>query len=360
MRRYFYIPLGIVGGLLFLMILVFVILLVTLPIYEGKTCFENLSIGYQRSCECGYLGLRGDAAYFNPHGNSDLTAYQYLKEDVEELSLQFFNRSYEYEEKVRPSNFTSFNMSFGYFNEVALNYHFKLSAPAHVVLMSTSYLKELREGHSFKTIVEDRFVTEIDRTVNSSFLSGATSLVIINPNPSEIEVKESGWVYNKEYVMDEQKAMKVCKEECVFDPAAETVIFVDYKGNNRSVPVTMLNDYGMTLDMGGIVVAFPCYIGLFIIAEILLIIFCLCTPKELKETPEGKVTQDGSTAMDTFGATPAGAPPTSDGVAYAGTGPESEPPPADTFGSTPAGEGPSSVPYPGQQQQLDVYGIPIA
>jgi len=298
-----------------------------------------VSVGQPRSCSGGYGG-----DYYFKCDSDDVVVYQlsFLSSTTTSLTT----KSYTYKETVKPGKHAAFNFtsSNAYaMSKLEFSYHYKLSKPGHVLLLSSSDYSNLVSGSILsKPYKEDRFVTEVSYTISgyNTQYSSTIYLVVVNPNGEEITVKEDGYI--SAYMTQPPSDVKTCSRECIISGSSKGVLLVN-KGTNRTIPVTMLKNYGLSADMLSIIIPFCTIGGMFLIALLALSLSCCCASDAPKTTTDSTTKVDqNATPMETMGQTPGAAPAP---VAYAGAGPESTPPPVYAAGTVPPQDTYAANPY---------------
>jgi len=257
------------------------------------------------------------------------------------LTKSIQNRTVSYTHTIIPNNISAFLFSIQN-TDPGFYFHANLSAPGHVLVISSAYFEDLVEGKPLKYGLrsEDYYVTEAEHTIND--VSSTSYLIVVNPSSKNITVNVEGWISSTEFDLDESEAMKVCTRQCTMSTKESSIIYLRLKEGGAPVPVTLLDEYELDVDVSVFIIIFPVILGMLLIGLFVLsIVWCLVpkVPPPLPETP-----------MNAMG-TPANPP-----AMTAGLGPEATP--GYDAGLPPPAPQPA-VPYPGQSQNVDVYGIPV-
>jgi len=326
-----------------------VVLLCVIPLETGRACVYFATLGEQSRCLVSSFG--NDVLIYSEKA----TVYQYSYFSSPSSS-EWRNYSYTYREVIPKNSHVSLNLTRGagtrrdYYN---VSLHYKLSSPGDIYVMDSIAFDHFKEGE-----LEIDRMYEIKKGVTDWVYDyyGTESglhIVVFNNGKEPITVDEEGRLRRLMYIFNESKA------DAVFKPGTQYRIkklnmsefYVEYEGEERSVPVTLLYDYGFNPSLIGVLTSVPVFFAPFFV---LFIVFfcCWCHSESYKdeEAAENKVSQ-----------TPAEGGVPMEGVA-AGAGPESAPPPAAyetaTPDAAPTPEGSATMPsYPGE---TDVYGIPVA
>jgi len=209
----------------------------------GEVCngIENVSIGEQPQCRL--YSADSNAFVFSKKA----TAYQYRIADGLNLETEMRNSSFTYEETVDSESFVVFKSSHGaggIESRQVAHFRYQLSSYADILVLDNINYEVFVHGDP---IIES--IAKQEHTLNWEFTYNGTEdihVVVNNTGSRNVKISEDGWIFKTVYKMDATKALNVCSpdQECEINDTTTSVFILDYQGVERTVPVTMLYQYG--------------------------------------------------------------------------------------------------------------------
>jgi len=231
--------------LLFCSILMFI--LFSFPSGNEYKGIEYVNIGEQPQCRL--YSSQSEAYVFSPQ----VTTYQYSIADALELETELRNNSFKYNEDVLSGMYVYFNLTHANGNltdpQVAF-FHYSLSSAAEIMVLDGLNFEIFRNHDPIVScILDEKSVSDWTFSYNGT---EDIHIVVKNTGSRTVTITEEGWISKMAYKMDKSKALAVCQpdQECRFENTTACVLILDYQGEKRTVPVTVLYNYGYAVALG--------------------------------------------------------------------------------------------------------------
>jgi len=207
---------SVMAGMLF----IFFIVSVSLPTVRTM---DNCTLTSKQSAYVNEKRL-SSTTYFQLF-DDETTVYQFSHETCKKLEGKEENTTFSSSEKVDAYDFVFYpiwpeiDLSTGNLREgryMTISYYYTLSDLASVYLMDTSQFYQYKLGRDElpRSLIEDKNVTEVNRTYRVTFLYNEPRpvyIVVVNLNPFPIKVTEYGWFNHTSYKLESNTPMKTCK-----------------------------------------------------------------------------------------------------------------------------------------------------
>jgi len=240
-KKDYTIPIYVAAGVFAFCAVSFVIIMLTVPMYIGDTCDDitNVSVGTQPSFRFPRV-IGEEGAYFHAR-NKNVTAYWFWS-NWAYFECKERYKTFEYEERVRPNSYSVYSVGtscWGY--ESSMYFDYELSFPADVYVFTQDDYEIFQKTGRVSNYTWASFATTSAKH-EFDISEKIMHVVINNEHDESIKVTENGWASVWVSALKEEKALYVCNGSCYINYPVDMIVFIDYTGNERTVPVTLLQN----------------------------------------------------------------------------------------------------------------------